>query len=436
MSRTVIEGARVVTVDADRTEHAGRARRRRGQPDHRGRRRAGARRVRRDADVSSTAAAACSPPAWSTPTTTSTSGRPAGWPSTPRCSSGSPRSTRCGPASTRTPCAPARPAALAWLARTGCTTSTDHHYVFPRDGGDLLGAEIEAARDGRAAVPPDPRLDGPRPQPGRAAAGLRGRGHRRDPRRHRAPRSTATTTRRPDSMLRVARRAVLAVLGHRRADDARPPSWPAAAACGCTPTSPRPTTRRSSAASGSAARPVEYVESLGWLGDDVWLAHAVHLDDAAVVAARPRPAPAWRTARRRNARLGAGIAPHPRPARRRRARSGSASTAPRRNEAGVAGRGAAARGAVRPGRRRPAGADRPRRRCELATLGGARVLGRDDEIGSLEAGKLADLALWRLDTAAARRHRRPGRRAGARLAAAAGAAARATAGRWSSATRW
>lgn len=37
-------------------------------------------------------------------------------------------------------------AALAWLAMTGCTTSSDHHYVFPRNGGDLLGAEIEAAR--------------------------------------------------------------------------------------------------------------------------------------------------------------------------------------------------------------------------------------------------------------------------------------------------
>jgi cytosine/adenosine deaminase-related metal-dependent hydrolase len=35
--------------------------------------------------------------------------------------------------------------ALGWLARTGCTTSTDHHYVFPHDGGDLLGAEIDAA---------------------------------------------------------------------------------------------------------------------------------------------------------------------------------------------------------------------------------------------------------------------------------------------------
>ena len=33
----------------------------------------------------------------------------------------------------------------------------------------------------------------------------------------------------------------------------------------------------------------------------------------------------------------------------------------------------------------------------LATMGGARCLGRQDEIGSIEPGKLADLALWRLD---------------------------------------
>lgn len=38
-------------------------------------------------------------------------------------------------------------AGLGWLARTGCTTSMDHHYVFPTDGGDLLGAEIAAARE-------------------------------------------------------------------------------------------------------------------------------------------------------------------------------------------------------------------------------------------------------------------------------------------------
>ena len=36
-------------------------------------------------------------------------------------------------------------AGLAALARSGCSTASDHHYLFPRDGGDLLGVEVEAA---------------------------------------------------------------------------------------------------------------------------------------------------------------------------------------------------------------------------------------------------------------------------------------------------
>ena len=38
-------------------------------------------------------------------------------------------------------------AGLAALLLSGCSTSMDHHYVFPRGAGDLLGVEIEAARE-------------------------------------------------------------------------------------------------------------------------------------------------------------------------------------------------------------------------------------------------------------------------------------------------
>ena len=122
--------------------------------------------------------------------------------------------------------------------------------------------------------------------PGRPAAGRGRRGPRRDPRRHARTRSTATTTRRRTrccgSRSRPARRSRSRTeLMRESAELARAPRRAAA--------HPPGRDRRrgaSSAWSGSAARPVEYVERLGWLGDDVWLAHGVHLDDAEVGPAR------------------------------------------------------------------------------------------------------------------------------------------------------
>jgi cytosine/adenosine deaminase-related metal-dependent hydrolase len=142
-------------------------------------------------------------------------------------------------------------------------------------------------------------------------------------------------------------------------------------------------------------RPVDLVEELGWVAGDVWLAHGIHFNDDEVrrlgaagtgVAHCPSS----------NARLGAGIA---------RTRDlidagvpvglgvdGAAS-----NEAGSlleelrhAALFARARGG-------PAALS-VREALRLATMGGARVLGRADAIGSVEVGKLADLALWRVDT--------------------------------------
>ncbi len=141
-------------------------------------------------------------------------------------------------------------------------------------------------------------------------------------------------------------------------------------------------------------RPVEYLEDVGWLGDDVWLAHCVHLDAEEVrkfgetgtgVAHCPTS----------NARLGAGIAPVTGAARGRRA--GRARRRRRRLQ-----RGRRARPEVRQAllfQRLAHGPDAmtAREALALGTIEGANCLGRAGELGSLEPGKLADIALWRID---------------------------------------
>jgi cytosine/adenosine deaminase-related metal-dependent hydrolase len=139
--------------------------------------------------------------------------------------------------------------------------------------------------------------------------------------------------------------------------------------------------------------PVEYAERLGWLGDDVWVAHGIHLDAAAV-----RAFGATRTGVAHcpssNARLGAGIAPV-RDLVAAGAPVGLGVDGPASQEAGHLG--AELRQAVLLARLRGGpGALTARQALELATMGGARCLGRDTEFGSLEPGKLADVALWDL----------------------------------------
>jgi len=139
--------------------------------------------------------------------------------------------------------------------------------------------------------------------------------------------------------------------------------------------------------------PLDYVESLGWTGDDVWFAHAIHLDDAAVKrigATRTGVAHCPSS----NARLGAGIA-RTRDLRDAGARVGLGVDGAASNEAGslveeVRHAVLFARAVGGPT------ALTVRDALELATIGGATVLGREAEIGSIEVGKLADLALWGL----------------------------------------
>ena len=136
--------------------------------------------------------------------------------------------------------------------------------------------------------------------------------------------------------------------------------------------------------------PAEYAEDLGWVGPDVWHAHCVKLDEAGI-ALFGRTGTGVAHCPCSNMRLASGIAP----IRTMRDRGvpvglgvdGSASNdgAHMLGEARQAlllqrvGFGPAAMGA--------------REALEIATLGGARVLGRDD-IGALAPGMSADFAAF------------------------------------------
>jgi cytosine/adenosine deaminase-related metal-dependent hydrolase len=281
---------------------------------------------------------------------------------------------------------------LSWLARTGCTTTTDHHYVFPRDGGDVFAAEVDAAaRVGLRFHPCRGSMD-----LGQSQGGL--------------PPDNVVEDR--DAVLTATQAAI------DRHHDPHPESMLRVAVAPCSPFSV--TGELMSEAAELARRngvlmhthlaettdeeafcrerfgcsPLEYVDRLGWLGEDVWLAHGIHFDDDAI-----RRLGATRTGVAHcptsNARLGAGIC-RSRDLRDAGARVGLGVDGAASNESNSlweeihhAVLFARARGGP--------GALSVRDALEMATIGGAQVLGRSSEIGSLEPGKLADVALWRLD---------------------------------------
>jgi 8-oxoguanine deaminase len=282
-------------------------------------------------------------------------------------------------------------AGLAALARSGCSTSTDHHYIFPRHAGDLLAVEVEAAR----AV-------GLRFHPSRGAMDL-GRSKGGLP---------------PDEVVEE-RDAILAACSE-AIDHFHDPSPGAMVRIALAPTSPFSVSTELMSETAELARargvrlhthlaetddeeqfclerfgrrPLEYLDGVGWLGDDVWLAHCVHLDEDET---RRMGATGTGVAHcpTSNGRLGAGIAP---------VASLLAAGAPvglgvdgaASNECGELVdelRAALLLARVSGG---PA-ALTARQALELATRHGARCLGRDDELGHLSVGALADVALWEL----------------------------------------
>ena len=191
------------------------------------------------------------------------------------------------------------------LLVSGCTTAADHHYVFPHGSGDLLGAEIRAARE----------------------LGLRFHATRGS-----MDRGTSEGGLPPDfavetitDILDATERAV------RTHHDPSPGSMLRVGVAPCSPFSVSTDLLREAAdlarllgvrlhTHGSETveeeqychdlfgmGPTDYLDSVGWLGADVWMAHCVHLGDTDIerfaatgtgVAHCPSS----------NARLGAGIA--------------------------------------------------------------------------------------------------------------------------------
>ncbi|WP_221351150.1 8-oxoguanine deaminase [Streptomyces beigongshangae] len=285
---------------------------------------------------------------------------------------------------------------LGVLARGGVTTAVDHHYVFPKGSGDLSGPIIRAARETGVRFT--------------LARGSMDRGEKDGG----LP---------PDFAVETLEDA-LAATGA-TVDEHHDASFGAMTQVAVAPCSPFSVSTELMKRAAELARhkgvrlhthgsetveeeqfceelfgmgPTDYFASTGWLGEDVWMAHCVHMDDSDI-AAFARTGTGVAHCPSSNARLAAGIARVP---------DLLAAGVP----VGLGVDGAASnesgelhtelRNALlvnRLGAHREA-ALTARQALRLGTYGGARVLGRAAEIGSLEPGKLADLVLWKLDTLA------------------------------------
>jgi len=276
---------------------------------------------------------------------------------------------------------------LAELALSGCSTVFDHHYVFPRSRAGIVEAEIQAAMDiGVRIVASRGSMD-----LGASAGGLP-----------------------PDSLVEEIDDILADTVRLSALQDG---DRVQIAVAPCSPFSVTGELMRASAEMARAnglrlhthlaetveeeeycrelygCRPVEYLDSLGWLDGDVWCAHCVHLssDDIARLAATGTGVAHCPTS---NLRLGAGVAPV-----RELLDAGVAVGL------GVDGSASNERSdlvydvkqalLVARGRDGPT-ALTAREALRIATRGSAAVLGRSD-IGSLEPGKRADFAVWRTD---------------------------------------
>ncbi len=281
---------------------------------------------------------------------------------------------------------------LAELALGGCTTTSDHLYVHPHGAGDLISAEIRAARE-----------VGLRFHATRGSMSLSEKDGGLPP---------DTVVQEPDEILADSERLV--ALHHDRAPDA----MVRVALAPCSPFSVTPELMERTAELAErldvrlhthlaedidedrlclelfGCRPIDFFERVGWLGDRSWVAHCVWPNEEEI-ARLGRAGTGVAHCPSSNQILGAGLAP----VRELRAAGapvgigcdGSAS-------ADAASLWLETRGALLLGRLR-SGADSMAARdaLEMATLDGAACLGRQGEIGLLAPGAAGDLVAWPLE---------------------------------------
>jgi cytosine/adenosine deaminase-related metal-dependent hydrolase len=282
---------------------------------------------------------------------------------------------------------------LAELALGGCTTSTDHLYVHPRGGGDLITAEIRAAQE-----------LGVRFHPTRGSMSLSAKDGGLPP---------DSVVQTDDEILADSERLVAA--HHDRSYGA----MVRVALAPCSPFSVTPDLMRATAelaerldvrlhthlaedpdedrfaAETFGKRTIEHFEDVGWTGDRAWVAHCIY-PNADEVARLGRWGTGVAHCPSSNMLIGGGgIAP----VRAFRAAGvpvglgcdGSAST-------DSASLWMEARNALLLGRLREGPtAMNARDALEIATRGSAACLGRTGELGQLAEGVPADLVCWPLE---------------------------------------
>ena len=273
------------------------------------------------------------------------------------------------------------------LMKHGCTTCFDHHYVFPAHAGDLLGAQFEAAD-----------TLGIRMYASRGSMDLSQKDGGLP------PDSVVQTV---DEILKDSARLI------ETWHDPSPGAMHRVALAPCSPFSVSADLLRETAVLArqygvrlhthlcetkdeerfmlerEGIRPLEYMERLGWVGDDVWFAHGIHFNDEELrVLAQTGTGIAHCPIS--NMKLASGVARIPEMLRLGipvgLAVDGSASNdgSSLMEELRVA----YLLHRLHSSSSAPSGYDI----LKMATRGSARLLGRDD-IGALAVGKCADLFL-------------------------------------------